>query len=267
MHPTLNIAIRAANAAGDIIYRYLEHVDKLVVSNKAQNDFVTEVDNQAEQAIISVLRKAFPDHSIKAEESGESTGAQSDCQWIIDPLDGTTNFLHGFPQFSVSIALKEKGRLTQAVVYNPVNQELFTATRGAGAMLNNHRLRVSKRKSLDGALLGTGFPFRQQEHLDIYLDTFKALFPMTAGIRRPGSAALDLAYVAAGRLDGFWEIGLSEWDIAAGALIIQEAGGLLSDFSGGHEYLESGNIICGNPKVFKQMLQKIVPIVKDTFDK
>jgi myo-inositol-1(or 4)-monophosphatase len=267
MNPTLNIAIRAANAAGDIIYRYLEHVDKLVVSNKAQNDFVTEVDNQAEQAIISVLRKAFPDHSIKAEESGESNNTKSDCQWIIDPLDGTTNFIHGFPQFAVSIALKEKGRLTQAVVYNPVNQELFTATRGEGALLNNRKLRVSKRKSLDGALLGTGFPFRQQEHLDVYLETFKALFPMTSGIRRPGSAALDLAYVAAGRLDGFWEIGLSDWDMAAGALLVQEAGGLVSDFSGGHEYLESGNIICGNPKVFKQMLQKIVPCVKGTFDK
>ena len=267
MHPTLNIAIRAANAAGDIIYRYLEHVDKLVVSSKAQNDFVTEVDNQAEQAIISVIQKAFPDHSIKAEESGETTGKQSDCQWIIDPLDGTTNFLHGFPQFAVSIALKEKGRLTQAVVYNPVNQELFTASRGEGAMLNSRRLRVTKRKSLEGALLGTGFPFRQQQHLDVYLETFKALFPMTAGIRRPGSAALDLAYVAAGRLDGFWEIGLSEWDMAAGALLVQEAGGLVSDFSGGHEYLESGNIICGNPKVFKQMLQKIVPCVQDTFSK
>jgi myo-inositol-1(or 4)-monophosphatase len=267
MHPTLNIAIRAANAAGDIIYRYLEHVDKLVVSSKAQNDFVTEVDKQAEQAIISTLLKAFPDHSIKAEESGESTGKQSDCQWIIDPLDGTTNFLHGFPQFAVSIALKEKGRLTQAVVYNPVNQELFTATRGGGAFLNNQRLRVSKQKSLEGALLGTGFPFRQQQHQDVYLETFKALFPMTAGIRRPGSAALDLAYVAAGRLDGFWEIGLSEWDMAAGALLVQEAGGLLGDFSGGHEYLESGNIICGNPKVFKQMLQKIVPCVQESFSK
>jgi myo-inositol-1(or 4)-monophosphatase len=267
MHPTLNIAIRAANAAGDLIYNYLEHVDQLVVSSKAQNDFVSEVDKKAEDIIIATLLKAFPDHSIKAEESGETSGKQSDCQWIIDPLDGTTNFLHGFPQFSVSIALKEKGRLTQAVVYNPVSQELFTATRGEGAMLNNRRIRVSKRKSLDGALLGTGFPFRQQEHLDIYLETFRALFPMTAGIRRPGSAALDLAYVASGRLDGFWEIGLSEWDMAAGALLVQEAGGLLGDFSGGHEYLESGNIICGNSKVFKQLVQKIVPIVKGTFEK
>ncbi len=267
MHPTLNIAIRAAQEAGDIIYRYLEHVDNLVVSSKAQNDFVTEVDKQAEVTIINVIRKAFPDHSIKAEESGETEGKESDCQWIIDPLDGTTNFIHGFPQFSVSIALKEKGRLTQAVVYNPVSQELFTATRGEGASLNNRRLRVSKRKSLEGALLGTGFPFRQQEHLDIYLETFRAMFTDTAGIRRPGSAALDLAYVAAGRLDGFWEIGLSEWDMAAGCLLVQEAGGLISDFSGGHEYLESGNIICGNPKVFKQMVQKIVPIVKNSFDK
>jgi len=266
MHPTLNIAIRAAQEAGDIIYKYLEHVDQLVVSSKAQNDFVSEVDKQAEVAIINVIRKAFPDHSIKAEESGESTGKLDDYQWIIDPLDGTTNFLHGFPQFSVSIALKEKGRLTHGVVYNPVNQELFTASRGAGAMLNNRRIRVTNRRTLEGALLGTGFPFRQQEYLDVYLETFRAMFKDTAGIRRPGSAALDLAYVASGRLDGFWELGLSEWDMAAGCLLIQEAGGLVSDFSGGNKHLESGNVICGNPRVFKQMLQKIVPIVKGTFD-
>jgi len=267
MHPMLTIATRAANAAGDIIYRSLDRLDNIKVGVKGENDFVSEVDRKAEEAIISTIRAAYPDHCFKAEESGISTGKNPDFQWIIDPLDGTTNFLHGFPQFAVSIALKEKGRITQAVVYNPVSQELFTASRGGGAMLNNRRLRVSKQKNLEGALLGTGFPFKQQQHLDVYLETFKAVFPMTAGIRRPGSAALDLAYVAAGRLDGFWEIGLNEWDMAAGVLLVSEAGGLLGDFSGGHDYLESGNIICGNPKVFKHLLQKIIPCVKDTFDR
>ncbi len=266
MNPTLNIAIRAAEAAGDLIYKYLTHVDRLEIDNKAENDFVTEVDRQAEEIIIATLRKAFPDHAIKAEESGQTAG-NKDYLWIIDPLDGTTNFLHGFPQFAVSIALQTKGRISHAVVYNPVNQELFCATRGEGAMLNHRRIRVSKRGSLKGALLGTGFPFKQQQHLEIYLKTFKALFPMTAGIRRPGSAALDLAYVASGRLDGFWEIALNDWDMAAGSLLVTEAGGLISDFAGGNDYLHSGNVICGNPKVFKAMVQKIVPIVKNVFEK
>ncbi|MBF0264614.1 MAG: inositol-1-monophosphatase [Gammaproteobacteria bacterium] len=267
MHPMLNIAVRAANAAGDIIYKYSDHIDSLTIENKAQNDFVSEVDKQAEQAIIKTIKSAYPDHSFKAEESGERKNSNEDYTWIIDPLDGTTNFLHGFPQYAVSIALKEKGKITQAVVYEPLTQELYTASRGEGAMLNNRRIRVSNRKSLEGALLGTGFPFKQQQHLDIYLETFKAVFPMTAGIRRPGSAALDLAYVAAGRLDGFWEIGLNDWDMAAGTLLVHEAGGLLGDFSGGHEYLQSGNVICGNPKVFKQLIQKIIPIVSSTFEK
>jgi len=267
MHPMLNIATRAANAAGDIIYRSLDRIETLNIGIKGENDFVSEVDKKAEEAIISTIKASYPDHCFKAEETGIISGNNPDFQWIIDPLDGTTNFLHGFPQFAVSIALKEKGRLTQAVVYDPVSQELFSASKGQGATLNNRRLRVSKQKNLEGALLGTGFPFKQQQHLDVYLETFKALFPMTAGIRRPGSAALDLAYVAAGRLDGFWEIGLNDWDMAAGILLITEAGGLVGDFSGGHEYLESGNIICGNPKVFKHLLQKIVPCVKDTFDK
>lgn len=265
MHPTLNIAIRAARAAGKIIARATDQLDRLQVSVKADNDFVTQIDQQAEQEIIYILHHAFPAHGFLAEESGAQSG--DDYTWIIDPLDGTTNFLHGFPQFAVSIALRHKGRLEQAVIYDPMRQELFTASRGQGAHLNDHRIRVSQRPSLDGALLGTGFPFKQPEFLDLYLDTFKALFPKTAGIRRPGAAALDLAYVAAGRLDGFWEIGLKPWDMAAGALIIQEAGGLVSDFGGGNDYLDSGNIIAANPKVFKAMLQKLRPIVSSVIPK
>ena len=265
MHPTLNIAVRAARSAGNVIIRNLDRLDSLAVHTKDRNDFVSEVDQQAEQEIIYILRKAFPDHGILAEESGLREG--DDYQWIIDPLDGTTNFLHGFPQFAVSIALRHKGRLEHGVVYDPLRQELFTATRGAGAMLNDRRIRVTKRKSLEGALLGTGFPFKAQQHLETYLDMFRALFPNTAGIRRPGSAALDLAYVASGRLDGFWEIGLNIWDMAAGVLLIQEAGGLSSDFLGGHSYLESGNLVAGNPKVFTDILKAIRPFVTEELGK
>jgi len=259
MHPMLNIAVRAARSAGNIIVRNLDRLDALTVQTKDRNDFVSEVDRQAEQEILGILRKAYPSHGVLAEESGRRDG--NDYLWIIDPLDGTTNYLHGFPQFAVSIALQYKGRIEQGVVYDPLRQELFTATRGAGATLNDRRIRVTSRKSLDGALLGTGFPFKSQQHLDAYLDMFRALFPKTAGIRRPGSAALDLAYVAAGRLDGFWEIGLSIWDMAAGVLLIQEAGGLSSDFVGGHDYLKSGNLVAGNPKVFAEILKTIRPHV------
>ncbi|MBD3670859.1 MAG: inositol-1-monophosphatase [Gammaproteobacteria bacterium] len=257
MHPMINIAVRAARSAGNIIVRSMDRFDSLTIETKAQNDFVSEVDRKAENEIIHVISKAYPDHGFLAEESGES--GNSDYQWIIDPLDGTTNYLHGFPQFAVSIALKHKNRLEHAVVYDPMRQELFTASRGGGAQLDGRRIRVTKRTGLDGALLGTGFPFKQQHHLEAYLNTFKALFPMTAGIRRPGSAALDLAYVAAGRLDGFWEIGLNPWDMAAGALLIKEAGGLVGDFSGESAYMESGNVVAGNPKVFHAILQAIKP--------
>ena len=255
----LNIAVRAARNAGNIIARSVDRLDQITVSVKSENDFVSEVDRQAEQEIIHTIRKAYPNHAILGEETGAHEG--DDYVWIIDPLDGTTNFIHGFPQFAVSIGLKHKGRLEQAVVYDPLRQELFTASRGAGAQLNDRRIRVSKHNDLEGALLGTGFPFKQQQHLDTYLETFKALFPMTAGIRRAGSAALDLAYVAAGRLDGFWEIGLNPWDMAAGVLLIQEAGGLVSDFGGGHEFMTTGNVVAANPKVFKAMLKKIRPLL------
>lgn len=261
MHPMLNIAVRAARSAGNVITRNRDRIDQLSIQTKDRNDFVSEVDRQAEREIIHILRKAYPNHGILAEESGVREG--DDYQWIIDPLDGTTNFLHGFPHFAVSIGLRHKGRLEQAVIYDPVQQELFTATRGSGAHLNDRRIRVSPRRELDGALLGTGFPFRAQQHLDPYLDMFRALFPHTAGIRRAGSAALDLAYVAAGRLDGFWEIGLSVWDMAAGVLLIQEAGGLSGDFIGGHDFLKHGNIVAANPKLFPIILKTIRPHVTD----
>jgi myo-inositol-1(or 4)-monophosphatase len=257
MHPMLNIAIRAARRAGELIVRSLEQRQDLHIDTKGQNDFVSEVDRQAEAAIIEILRKAYPNHAILAEESGAKT-TSSNYQWIIDPLDGTTNFLHGNPQFSVSIALKYKDDLEQAAIYDPLRGELFTASRGQGAFLNDRRVRVSS-NTLNNALLGTGFPYRMHHHLDTYLETFKALFTLVSGVRRAGSVALDLSYVASGRLDGFWEIGLQEWDIAAGALIVQEAGGLISDFSGGNDYFNTGNIIAGNPKVHKGILQTIQP--------
>ena len=257
MHPMLNIAIGAARSAGNVIVRNLERVDRITIGTKQRNDFVSEVDRLAETEIIRLIRRAYPQHAILAEESGAQ--GQHEYEWVIDPLDGTTNFLHGFPQFAVSIALRHRGRLDQAVVYDPLRQELFCASRGAGATLNDRRIRVTRVNGLAGSLLGTGFPFRQQEHLDAYLAMFRALFPDAAGIRRAGAAALDLAYVAAGRLDGFWEIGLSPWDTAAGALLVLEAGGMVSDFAGGGDYLESGNVVCAGPKLHAAMLAAIRP--------
>ncbi|MES2356020.1 MAG: inositol monophosphatase family protein [Pseudomonadota bacterium] len=258
MHPMLNIAIKAARKAGAIINRASFDVDKLTVQRKQQNDFVSEVDHAAEDAIIGILRDAYPEHGILAEESGASEGTgggTSEFQWIIDPLDGTTNFLHGLPQYSVSIALTKKGILDQAVVFDPTRNELFSASRGHGAYLNDRRIRVSKTRELADALIGTGFPYRDFNHLGPYMAMFRELIQKTAGLRRPGSAALDLAYVACGRYDGFFEIGLSPWDMAAGALLIQESGGLVGDISGEQDYLESGHILAGNPKVFTQLLQ------------
>lgn len=257
MKPMMNIAVRAARDASKVIVQYMDRVDHLPIVTKEKNDFVTEVDQKAESVIINTLKQAFPEHSILAEESGQS--GDSDYQWIIDPLDGTTNYLHGFPQFSISIALKHKGKLVIGVVYDPLRQELFTASAGDGAYLNNRRIRVSKQSSLSGALLGTGFPYKDQRYLDAYLAMFKTFFPETAGIRRAGSAALDLAYVACGRLDGFWEIGLQSWDIAAGALLVREAGGIITDFSANDNFLDNGNVIAANPKVFNQMLKNLEP--------
>ncbi len=262
MHPMLNIAIRAARISGDLIQRSSEKVSKLTVNKKSKNDFVTEVDLMAEQEIIKIIKTAYPDHSILAEESGETPG--NHYTWVIDPLDGTTNYLHGYPQYAVSIALKNKGKTEVGVIYDPLRDELFTAEKGGGAMLNNRRLRVSKQIDLSTALLGTGFPFKYPEHLDTYLKMFKDLTNKTAGIRRAGSAALDLAYVALGRLDGFWEIGLKEWDLAAGVLLIQEAGGVATDFSFNENYAQSGNIITGNTKMHQAIYQTIQQYVTDS---
>ena len=263
MHPMLNTAVKAARNAGSIINRGARDLDILTVAKKRHNDFVTEIDRAAEAAIIETLLKAYPDHAILAEETGAS-GADADAefQWIIDPLDGTTNFIHGFPHYCVSIGLMHRGIVTQGVIFDPTRNELFTATRGAGAYLNDRRIRVSKRIRLSETLVGTGFPFRDMAHLDHYVAMFRDVTKNCAGIRRAGAAALDLAYVACGRLDAFWEIGLSPWDMAAGSLLITEAGGLVGDLKGEPNYLKSGNIVGGNPKVFVQLLQTLSPHVR-----
>ena len=256
MQAMLNIAVRAARTAGDYIVRKSNHLPDLKVETKSRNDYVSEVDRQAEERIIDTLLKAYPDHSILAEETGETVG-ESSYRWIIDPLDGTTNFLHGFPHYAVSIACQHEGRLEHAVIYDPFKQELFCASRGEGATVNNRRMRVSSIKTTTGALLGTGFPFKHHDQLDLFLKLFNEFFTTASDIRRAGSAALDLAYVAAGRLDGFWEDGLNVWDIAAGALIIREAGGIITDYSGDDQYLELGQVIAGNPKILSEMQRKI----------
>ncbi len=255
MHPMLNTAVRAARTAGNLIVRYVDHIEKLTITSKQPNDFVTEVDQAAEQQIIQILHKAYPHHAILAEESGQQK--HGDYIWIIDPLDGTTNFVHGFPHFAISIALQYKNQLQHAVIYDPIRQELFTASKGEGALLNDRRIRVTAKDQLGEALLGTGFPFRCHQYLDDYLAIFKDLLTDVADLRRPGAATLDLAYVASGRLDGFWELGLQPWDMAAGALLIQEAGGMVTDFTSGPDYLTKGHIIAGNPKIQPLIAKKV----------
>jgi len=257
MHPMLNIAVKAAIRAGKIIHRSTDKIDHLTVTKKSHADFVSEVDRVAEQTIIQTLLDAYPDHAILAEESGSH--GESEFLWIIDPLDGTTNFLHGFPQFSVSIALQHKGVITQAVVYDPIKNELFTATRGRGAFLNDKRLRVTKRIHLADALIGTGFPYSNFEHMDAYMGILRDMMQQTSGLRRPGSAALDLAWTAAGRYDGFFETGLKPWDIAAGTLLITEAGGMVSDLNGNDGYMKSCHVCAGNPDIHPQLLKVIAP--------
>ncbi len=261
MHPMLNIAVKAARRAGNLIHRSTDKIDHLTVTKKSHADFVSEVDRVAEQTIIQTLLDAYPDHAILAEESGAH--GESEYVWIIDPLDGTTNFLHGFPQFSVSIALQHKGIITQAVVYDPIKNELFTATRGRGAFLNDKRIRVTKRVHLADALIGTGFPYTRFEHIDAYMAILKELMQKTSGLRRPGSAALDLAWTAAGRYDGFFETGLKPWDIAAGTLLITEAGGMVSDLSGNDGYMKSCHVCAGNPDIHQQLLKVIAAHLTD----
>ncbi len=253
----VNTAVRAARAAADYIVRSSRHLDTLKVSEKSPRDFVSDVDQEAERRIIEKIRAAYPDHAILAEESG--LDGEHEYQWIIDPLDGTTNFLHGFPNYSVSIAVCRNGKVEHGVIYDPNLDELFVATRGGGATLNNRRIRVSRRENLSGALLSTGFPFRPTQNVDLYLATLRALMSKTSGIRRPGSAALDLAYLAAGRVDGFWEFNLRIWDYAAGVLMVQEAGGLVTDMEGGHSFMESGDLVAANPKVIREILTTIRP--------
>lgn len=258
MHPLLNIGVRAARRAGDLIVRHINQLDAIKVDSKGRNEFVSEVDRLAEEDIIRTVRRSYPDHAFLAEESGASGDAE--FLWIIDPLDGTTNFLHGFPVFCVSIAVMHRGRLEHAVVYDPMRQELFTTSRGAGAQVDGRRMRVSETRLLEMSLLATGFPYRPGiDWLDAYIDMLKSAMRETAGVRRPGAAALDLAYVAAGRLDGFWEIGLNIWDIAAGALLVQESGGLITDLAGGEGWQQSGNVVAGNPRIHEALLQLIEP--------
>jgi myo-inositol-1(or 4)-monophosphatase len=262
MHGMVNIAIRAARRAGELMIRQLNQLEALKVTEKSKNEFVTQVDRAAEAAIIDIIRDHYPDHAILAEESGAA--GQHEYEWIIDPLDGTTNYVHGFPVFSVSIGVAYRGELEHGVVYDPLRQEIFSASRGQGAQLDGRRIRVSKRTTLQQSLVATGFPFRANlVHIDRYLDMLRAVMLETSGVRRPGSAALDLCYVAAGRVDAFWELGLAKWDIAAGALIIREAGGRISDFRGGDAYLESGNVVAGNPKVYAALSKLLAPFIAD----
>ena len=252
----LNIAIRAAHSAGDFIVRKINKLPDLKIEVKAPNDFVSEVDREAEVRIIEELLKAYPGHSILAEESGVIEG-KDEYRWIIDPLDGTTNYLHGFPHYAVSIACEHRGRMEHGVIYDPFKQELFAASRGDGATLNNRKIRVTSLKTVEGALIGTGFPFKNPDQLEQFLKLFSAFFSSASDMRRAGSAALDLAYVAAGRLDGYWESGLNAWDVAAGALIVREAGGLVTDYNGDGNFLENGEIVAGNPKIIGDMLRRI----------
>lgn len=260
LHPMLNIAIKAARAAGAIINRASLDLERLTVSSKAPNDFVTEVDQAAEDAIIEILLTAYPGHGILAEESGSLHGAQdSEYVWIIDPLDGTTNFIHGFPFYAVSIALAYRGQVQQAVVYDPSRNDLFFASKGRGAFLNDKRLRVSKRTRMQESLIGTGFPFRRGDNFVRYMKMFESVMKVCAGVRRPGAAALDLCYLAAGYYDGFFETGLSPWDVAAGSLMITEAGGLVGNFTGEPDFLHQREVLAGTPKIYGQLVQILTP--------
>ena len=260
MHPMLTTAVKAARRAGNIIARGARDLDLLTVKTKGPKDFVSEIDHAAEAAIVETLQAAYPDHGIYAEEgTARDRNPNAENVWYIDPLDGTTNFLHGFPQYCVSIALAHKGVVTQGVIYDPVRNDLFTATRGRGAFLNDRRIRVSRRAHLRDSLIGTGFPFRDGSYIDTYLQMMKVMMQQTAGLRRPGAAALDLAYVAAGFYDGFFEIGINPWDVAAGSLLVLEAGGLIGDLQGEGDYVHGGEVVAATPKVFAQMVKVLGP--------
>lgn len=254
MQALLNTAVKAAHAAGDTIMRYSRRVHQLDVRSKARNELVSQVDVMAEQIIVDAIQERYPEHAIIGEEGGEQ--GEHDTVWIIDPLDGTTNYLNGFPMYAVSIGVQVKGRMEVGVVYDPSREELFTAVRGSGAQLGDRKLRMDSKKELTGALIGTGFPYRENDRwMEQYLNQLRAVMQVAGDCRRPGSAALDLSYVAAGRLDGFWEFGLQPWDYAAGALIVREAGGIVSSLTDDGDYMETGNLIAGPLKLHSELEQ------------
>jgi myo-inositol-1(or 4)-monophosphatase len=257
MHPMLNIAVRAARQAGTVIAKGFENREKLNPEIKGENDYVTQIDKDAELSIINKIRQSYPSHSFLGEEGGAIEGEDDTFKWIIDPLDGTTNFIKGIPHFSVSIALMYKGRLDQAVVFDPIRGELFTASRGNGAQLNGYRIRINPVKTLANTILGTAFPFKQRERLANFTTQFSEILQQAGDIRRSGSAALDLAYVASGRFDGYFEAGLKPWDMAAGELIVKEAGGIITDFQGGMDQMQSGDIVAGSPRVVQELVKHL----------
>lgn len=261
MHPYLNTAFAAVRKASSLMLTAQRDIKTLKVTEKGLYNYVTEIDQKSEQIIVEAIQKAYPTHAILAEESGLHKGTEeSEYLWVLDPLDGTKNFIHGFPHFCISIAVKQAGRLEHALIYDPIRDELFTATRGSGARLNDQRIRVADCPSFEGALLGTAIPTAEKTYFRDYMNGFSRIYGQTSGLRHCGSAALSLAYVAAGRLDGHWEYGLAEWDIAAGALLVKEAGGLVSDLRGAETYLQTGNIVAGGMKVFKGILQALAPV-------
>ena len=255
MHPLINIAIKAARSASKIILRATDRLDTIQIMEKSHNEFVTDIDQQAEQEIIRIIHESYPDHAILGEESGAS--GTSDYTWIIDPIDGTTNFFHGHPHFCISIGIKYKDRIEHGLIYDPLRQELFTATFGSGAFLNERRIRVADQKQLSGASIGTGFSNKNIKNIENYLKILAAILPHTTKIRITGSAALDCVYVACGRIDGFWGMNLAPWDIAAGTLIIKEAGGFVTDFNGNNDFMTTGNVIAGNQNISKILLQVV----------
>lgn len=263
MHPLINVAITAARNASKVILQSLEHVDTHGLNDNHRHELTRNVSQAALDEILLVINNAHPDHHVCTKQHGHNAVENGKPTWYVTAIDGFINYMHDFPQFSVSLALKENNKWQHAVIYDPIRNEIFSASRGEGAKLNNRRMRVSQTKKIKEALLGTGFPFSEPQHLKPYLKTFQAILPVSSGIRRAGSSALDLAYLAAGRIDGFWEITANPWVMAAGVLMIQEAGGLVADFTGGENYFDSGNIVAGTPKIFKNLLQILQPVLMD----